>query len=197
MVTHRTTDVVREKSPPKSFCSLVAGIDNSRDVVHLNLSSRPPLLNCKELNVNVTGTRSRLPLIDHVNAGFVVDIERSRFGLFKAQLTEDRTEVLCNLGSTDTQNKFSLCIGGSNGSLQLGLESDGATGKGKDVSSDRAVCVGIRAISSIKVANQSKEVMFRKGWKRRIDCNRRRSHLGERFDRFLSPVDNAPVNSAL
>ncbi len=84
MVTHRPANVPKEKCPPQCLGGLVTGIDDARDVVHLNLPVSSPLLNGKVLDVNVARARSRPALVDHSGGSLVIDVEGRWLVLKKA-----------------------------------------------------------------------------------------------------------------
>jgi hypothetical protein len=47
------------KSRTKGFRGAISSIDNIRDMMHDNVTLEAPLLNCKMLDTDVAGTRSR------------------------------------------------------------------------------------------------------------------------------------------
>ena len=55
------------QGPSKGLGALITGIDDARDMMHVNDITLLPPLNDKVVNVYVTGSQGRLALINHRN----------------------------------------------------------------------------------------------------------------------------------
>jgi len=68
MVTHGTVHMsVVAQGRTEGLGSCVARFDDTGDVVHLDNPMLLPLLDCKVLDIDVTGAGDGLPLVDHSN----------------------------------------------------------------------------------------------------------------------------------
>ncbi len=121
MMSHGTSSMPMMQNPSKSFCRVVGHIENARDVFHENVSLLVPILDCKELHINVMRMCSGLMLVYHCNGCLVVFIESSGLSLCKAKVLQDRSQISCHLCCVDCSNELCLSWTCGNHSLQLGL----------------------------------------------------------------------------
>ena len=75
-MAHGMMSMASKKSPAKCFGSVVGNVDDAGDVMHDDDATMLPLLNGKMLNVDVSGIRSGLALIDHGNGRDVIFVKR-------------------------------------------------------------------------------------------------------------------------
>lgn len=76
------------KNPAEALCEVVAGIDNNKNANHVNVTSILPILDCKEANVhvNVTGAFGGVMVLDDLDCGLVVLVDRCRTILRESSL---------------------------------------------------------------------------------------------------------------
>ena len=106
MVTHRTTNVAGVQCPAKCLDGLVAGVDDTKDMAHDDVTSGEPFLNRKVLDVDMTGASSRTSLVHHSDSSLIVHIERGGPELSEAKFVQNGAKILGNLGSTHRGNEF-------------------------------------------------------------------------------------------
>ena len=111
--------MTRVKRPSQGLGELVAVVDDPRQMMHLHNAALTPLLNSKVLDVDVAGARRRVAFVDHGDGGLIVNVERRCTVLFKAQLVEDGSKVLRNLGSMYSPNELGFSRAGGNSGLEL------------------------------------------------------------------------------
>ncbi len=75
MMAHSMPSMSMMKNPSKCFSRIVSKIENTRYVLHQNISLLMPILNCKELHINVVRASGWLALVDHCDCSFVIFIE--------------------------------------------------------------------------------------------------------------------------
>jgi hypothetical protein len=85
-MAHGPMHVTGVQGPTERLRRLVTRIDDARNVMHLDVAGCTPLLDSKVLDVNVTGARRRLVLIDHGDCSFVVNVQGSGLGLGESKL---------------------------------------------------------------------------------------------------------------
>jgi hypothetical protein len=66
VMAHTASDVAIVESGANGLCSLISGVDDARDVCHLDQATRAPILKGKVLYVYVTGTFGRHFFVDDV-----------------------------------------------------------------------------------------------------------------------------------
>ena len=115
------------EDPTKCFGEVVRGVDNSRDGFEDNVASLAPILNCKVLNVDVARALGRLTSVDHFDRGFIVFIKWSSRLLGETKLTQNRAQVLSNLGGGDGGDEFGFCRAGGRDCLGFRTVGNDAT----------------------------------------------------------------------
>ena len=68
------------QNPTNRFGECITGIDDSRDMFECNIATLLPFLDCKVLNIDMTGTFSWFSSIHHVDSRHVILMNDS--GLF-------------------------------------------------------------------------------------------------------------------
>ncbi len=125
MVAHHATNMPGMEDPTERLGEGIRWVDDSRDVVHVDVAVSLPVLDSEELNVDVTRSISRDVVVDHLDRGHVVFVDRSGSTLGKTEVSKDGPEVPCLLGGSNGSEKLSFS--GASGSLRLSL---GAVGNG-------------------------------------------------------------------
>jgi len=108
MMVHGTSHMLMVQGGAERLGSCVAWVDDAGDVVLLDDPALSPLLDCKVLDIDVTGAGGWLPLVDHGNGSLIVNIDFCRVLLFKTELLQDRLMILGRLGTGNCSNKLSL-----------------------------------------------------------------------------------------
>jgi hypothetical protein len=78
MAAHQSRYMLSIQLQGKCLGSLVARIDDTRDMHHLEDTSIVPFLYAKVLYVDMTGLQCGLVVINHVHRGLVIDVENGR-----------------------------------------------------------------------------------------------------------------------
>lgn len=196
IVSHGTTSMAGVEDPAKNLGGLIRHVDSGRNVLHLDVPSTLPFLDSKVLNVDVTGTRSGLPTVDHVNGSLVVFMKNGGALLLKSKFLEDHSKVLGNLGSMNCSNKLSLSAGSSNNSLEFALVGNGATGKAEDETSNRSSSLDAVGQGRVNKSNQLHEFHGRKWRQRGVPIKLLKWNSGQSFKGIRTPIDDAPMLSS-
>ncbi len=85
-MTHSMQSMPMMKNPSKCFSRIVSKIENARYVPHQDISLLAPILNCKELHINVTRASGWLALVDHCDCSLVIFVEYCWLLLCKAKV---------------------------------------------------------------------------------------------------------------
>ena len=108
-MAHNTATMAGVEDPTKTLCSLVSRVDSRRDVAHHDGLLTLPSLNCKMLDINVSGARGRLVLINHRDGSLVIFEQTSWIQLRKAKFLEDRSQIFATLAAwTAAMNSASV-----------------------------------------------------------------------------------------
>ncbi len=86
MMTHSKSSMPMMKNPSKCFSQIVSKVENTRYVLHQDISLLMPILNNKELHIDVARVSGQLALVDHCNCGFVIFVEYCQLFLCKAKV---------------------------------------------------------------------------------------------------------------
>ena len=110
-MAHDTSSVAGMQDPTNAFGESVAGVDDTGDVLKDDVSSGLPILDRKELDVDMAAPFDRAASVHHFNGGLVVFIEGSRAVLREAKLGKDEAEIFGHFGSGNGSDKF--CLSGT------------------------------------------------------------------------------------
>ena len=130
IVTHQAAYMSMVQSQSEGLGEGISRVSDPGNVRENNLAMGFPLLNCKMLNVDVTGPGSRTTSIDHEDCGSVVFVQGGRLRLWIAEFREDGAKILGDLSGVHGSNQFSF--GRTVGNCRL----DGAAAKHKDQTRD-------------------------------------------------------------
>jgi hypothetical protein len=196
-VSHGAAGVTRVKGPTESFGFLIRRVQDTGEVAHDNQPIGTPFLNSEVLNVNVTGARGRLVLIDHVAGGTIVNVKQGGARRKALELLKNIAEVLGGFGGVDGGNELGLSRAGCTDALKLGFVGNSATSETEDVTGNGATGFEVSGMSGIHkthkcvqgVEGKDAEIIRKsRGW---IERNSRKEGA-----RARTPVNNAPVSSA-
>ena len=154
MVPHGMPSMSVMQDPPKSFCRIVGHVENARDMLHEDVSLFTPILDCKELHINVVRMCSGLALVYHCDSCLIVFVESSGLLLRKAKVFQDRPQIPCCLCCMNCSNKFCLSQTCGNHSLQLGLVCNSCTCVAECPACDRSSFFNIHGMCCIDKPNK-------------------------------------------
>ena len=129
------------EDPTKRFGEVASGIQRTTDVLQLEIGvgRGGPVLDGKELNVNVTGALRGSAVVDEFDGAGVVLTKRGWPSGREAEIGEHKAKILGNLGSRNRSNELRFrgtgggdalgfaAIGNGSTSVKEGIASGGAT----------------------------------------------------------------------
>lgn len=160
VVSHDTASMTLMKDPSQRLGEVVRGIEDPWNVTHHNVPSIFPILDGKELDVNVARSLSGDLRIDHPDGRHVVIVDGGRTGRWEAKLSHDEAQVFGMLGSGDSREKLSLSGAGSSDGLGLATVGNSATIQEEGIAGDGATVAKVSCMGCIDITD---EVMGRCG----------------------------------
>jgi len=149
--------VARVQNPSKGFCEVVSRIEDARNVFQDDFASLFPVLDGKELDVNVAGTFSGVSGIDKLDCGGIVFMKDDGLFLWEAKLLEDGSEIKSNFGSGHCSKEFSFSGAGGSDGLSFASVGNSGAGNGEDITSGGASVAKVIGMSSINIASESEK----------------------------------------
>jgi hypothetical protein len=124
------------QQPTKGLGQGIIWINGAPDVAQDHFTFGDPLLQGKMLYVNVMTAIRRALGICHHNGSCIVLIELSSFQLTDRDLHEDSTEILCELGGTNSRDKFTFGGTEADGCHPLRSVCNGSSSEKKNAGSN-------------------------------------------------------------
>ena len=108
-MSHKSPYMAVMQNPSERLCKTVRGVDDTRDVLHDDVTSFLPFLNGEVLDGNLSGPVCGYLRIHHFYGGHVVFQYGCRLLFRESEFAEDRSEVLGMLCSEDSSEEFGFC----------------------------------------------------------------------------------------
>jgi hypothetical protein len=131
------TGMTSMEDPTKGLGQIIAGVDRPSNMFHDEISLFAPFLDSEMLDLDVSCSRSRPVLIDHIQCGQIVDQQARRARSKSAEFLQHITKVFGYLSSGNCRVKLSLGGTGGNNWLDTTLPCNSSTAEEDDITSYR------------------------------------------------------------
>ena len=108
-MAHTATSMLGEQHPTESLGEAIAGVDDSRKVLHNDIPLFAPFLNGEMLDLDMTRPRSGSGFVDHIERGNIVNQQTGWTRTEGIKFQQHIAKIFDNLGSSDGRIKFGLC----------------------------------------------------------------------------------------
>ena len=128
VVTHDAAIVSSMKDTAQPFGHIVWWIQNTRNMLHNDISSFFPILNWKESQIHMTGMFGwRAVIVDNFQSSKIIDIAVGWFSLFLTKLLLCTSKVSSKLCSRNNSNELCFSRTTSSQYMSLWLINDSTT----------------------------------------------------------------------
>ena len=132
-MAHDAATVSLMEDPAQRFCTVIRGVQNAGNMGHHNLLSVLPILDSKVLDINVARTLGWDLGVNHVDGGLIVHVNGGWSLWREAQFSEDGSEVLDLLGSSNSSKELCFSRTGGSDGLYLRFIGNSSTRKNEGI----------------------------------------------------------------